>query len=254
MASFEPTDADAAALGKSEALKARFEAITGECTEDNLDLDAASAKLEEMSAELDSFLAELERDLPADVKAQFDAAELKVEEEENENIRRDPAEAFGELQQRADRATATASATLEEAQALEKQQRKLQLEGIEAHKDLEQAAKELQELRDAFELCTGGSEGESEVEKELRRMQEKKYGHEESKSEKADDLDPAHRQLIDDATPNNALEAGHMELVMNKMRYASLGVENEQLRAQIAELKAMNRLAAEGGVPRYAPE
>ena len=84
MASFEPTDADAAALGKSEDLKARFEAITGECTEDNLDLDAASAKLEEMSAELDSFLAELERDLPADVKAQFDAAELKVEAEENE--------------------------------------------------------------------------------------------------------------------------------------------------------------------------
>ena len=130
---------------------------------------------------------------------------------------------------------------------MEKEQRKLQLEGIEAHKDLEQAAKELQELRDAFELCTGGSEGESEVEKELRRMQEKKYGHEESKSEKADDLDPAHRQLIDDATPNNALEAGHMELVMNKMRYASLGVENEQLRAQIAELKAMNRLAEEEG-------
>ena len=250
MASFEPTDADAAALGKSEDLKARFEAITGECSEENLDLDAASAKLEEMSAELDSFLAELERDLPADVKAQFDAAELKVEEEENENIRRDPAEAFGELQQRADRATATASATLEEAQALEKQQRKLQLEGIEAHKDLEQAAKELQELRDAFELCTGGSEGESEVEKELRRMQEKKYGHEESK---ADDLDPAHRQLIDDATPSSDLEHGHMELVMNKMRYASLGVENEQLRAQIAELKAMNRLAAEEGVPS-APE
>ena len=249
MASFAPTDADAAALGKSEDLKARFEAITGECTEDNLDLDAASAKLEEMSAELDSFLAELERDLPADVKAQFDAAELKVEEEENENIRRDPAEAFGELQSRASRATATASATLEEAQALEKQQRKLQLEGIAAHKDLEQAAKELQELRDAFELCTGGSEGESEVEKELRRMQEKKYGHEESK---ADDLDPAHRQLIDDATPSSDLEHGHMELVMNKMRYASLGVENEQLRAQIAELKAMNRLAEEG-VPS-APE
>ena len=44
-----------------------------------------------------------------------------------------------------------------------------------------------------------------------------------------------------------------MELVMNKMRYASLGVENEQLRAQIAELKAMNRLAAEEGVPS-APE
>ena len=251
MASFEPTDADAAALGKSEALKARFEAITGECTEDNLDLDAASAKLEEMSAELDSFLAELERDLPADVKAQFDEAEKRVEEEENENIRRDPAEAFGELQSRASRATATASETLQEAQALEKEQRKLQLEGIEAHKDLEQAAKELQELRDAFELCTGGSEGESEVEKELRRMQEKKYGHEESK---ADDLDPAHRQLIDDATPASDLEHGHMELVMNKMRYASLGVENEQLRAQIAELKAMNRLAAEGGVPRDAPE
>ena len=101
MASFAPTDADAAALGKSEALKARFEAITGECSEENLDLDAASAKLEEMSAELDSFLAELERDLPADVKAQFDAAELKVEEEENEAIRRDPAEAFDELQSRA---------------------------------------------------------------------------------------------------------------------------------------------------------
>ncbi len=250
MASFEPTDADAAALGKSEALKARFEAITGECTEDNLDLDAASAKLEEMSAELDSFLAELERDLPADVKAQFDAAELKVEEEENENIRRDPAEAFGELQSRASRATATASETLAEAQELEKAQRKLQLEGIEAHKDLEQAAKELQELRDAFELCTGGSEGESEVEKELRRMQEKKYGHEESK---ADDLDPAHRQLIDDATPASDLEHGHMELVMNKMRYASLGVENEQLRAQIAELKALNALAEEEGVPS-APE
>ena len=251
MASFEPTDADAAALGKSEDLKARFEAITGECTEDNLDLDAASAKLEEMSAELDSFLAELERDLPADVKAQFDEAEKRVEEEENENIRRDPAEAFGELQSRASRATATASETLQEAQALEKEQRKLQLEGIEAHKDLEQAAKELQELRDAFELCTGGSEGESEVEKELRRMQEKKYGQEESK---ADDLDPAHRQLIDDATPASDLEHGHMELVMNKMRYASLGVENEQLRAQIAELKAMNRLAEEGGVPRDAPE
>ena len=250
MASFEPTDADAAALGKSEDLKARFEAITGECSEENLDLDAASAKLEAMSAELDSFLAELERDLPADVKAQFDEAEKRVEEEENENIRRDPAEAFGELQQRADRATATASATLEEAQALEKQQRKLQLEGIEAHKDLEKAAKELQELRDAFELCTGGSEGESEVEKELRRMQEKKYGHEESK---ADDLDPAHRQLIDDATPSSDLEHGHMELVMNKMRYASLGVENEQLRAQIAELKALNALAEEEGVPS-APE
>ena len=49
-------------------------------------------------------------------------------------------------------------------------------------------------------------------------MQEKKYGHEESKSEKADDLDPAHRQLIDDATPSSDLEHGHMELVMNKMR------------------------------------
>ena len=250
MASLEPTDADAAALGKSEDLKARFEAITGECSEENLDLDAASAKLEAMSAELDSFLAELERDLPADVKAQFDEAEKRVEEEENEAIRRDPAEAFGELQSRADRATKAASTTLEEAQALEKQQRKLQLEGIEAHKDLEKAAKELQELRDAFELCTGGSEGESEVEKELRRMQEKKYGHEESK---ADDLDPAHRKLINDATPASDLEHGHMELVMNKMRYASLGVENEQLRAQIAELKALNALAEEEGVPS-APE
>ena len=215
-----------------------------------MDLDAASAKLEAMSAELDSFLAELERDLPADVKAQFDEAEKRVEEEENEAIRRDPAEAFGELQSRASRATKAAGDTLQEAQELEKQQRKLQLEGIAAHEDLEKAAKELQELRDAFELCTGGSEGESEVEKELRRMQEKKYGHEESK---ADDLDPAHRQLIDDATPNNALEAGHMELVMNKMRYASLGVENEQLRAQIAELKALNALAEEEGVPS-APE
>ena len=250
MASFEPTDADAAALGKSEDLKARFEAITGECSEENLDLDAASAKLEAMSAELDSFLAELERDLPADVKAQFDAAELKVEEEENEAIRRDPAESMNELQSRADRATKAASTTLEEAQELEKQQRKLQLEGIAAHEDLEKAAKELQELRDAFELCTGGSEGESEVEKELRRMQEKKYGHEESK---ADDLDPAHRKLINDATPSSELEHGHMELVMNKMRYASLGVENEQLRAQIAELKALNALAEEEGVPS-APE
>ena len=251
MASFEPTDADAAALGKSEDLKARFEAITGECSEENLDLDAASAKLEAMSAELDSFLAELERDLPADVKAQFDEAEKRVEEEENEAIRRDPAESMNELQSRASQATKAASTTLEEAQALEKEQRKLQLEGIAAHEDLEKAAKELQELRDAFELCTGGSEGESEVEKELRRMQEKKYGHEESK---ADDLDPAHRKLIDDATPASDLEHGHMELVMNKMRYASLGVENEQLRAQIAELKAMNRLAEEGGVPRDAPE
>ena len=251
MASFEPTDADAAALGKSEDLKARFEAITGECSEENLDLDAASAKLEAMSAELDSFLAELERDLPADVKAQFDEAEKRVEEEENEAIRRDPAESMNELQSRASRATKAASTTLEEAQELEKQQRKLQLEGIAAHEDLEKAAKELQELRDAFELCTGGSEGESEVEKELRRMQEKKYGHEESK---ADDLDPAHRKLIDDATPASDLEHGHMELVMNKMRYASLGVENEQLRAQIAELKAMNRLAEEEGVPRDAPE
>ena len=250
MASFEPTDADAAALGKSEDLKARFEAITGECSEENLDLDAASAKLEAMSAELDSFLAELERDLPADVKAQFDEAEKRVEEEENEAIRRDPAESMNELQQRADRATKAAGDTLQEAQELEKQQRKLQLEGIAAHEDLEKAAKELQELRDAFELCTGGSEGESEVEKELRRMQEKKYGHEESK---ADDLDPAHRQLIDDATPASDLEHGHMELVMNKMRYASLGVENEQLRAQIAELKALNALAEEEGVPS-APE
>ena len=250
MASFEPTDADAGALGKSEDLKARFEAITGECSEENLDLDAASAKLEAMSAELDSFLAELERDLPADVKAQFDEAEKRVEEEENEAIRRDPAESMNELQSRADRATKAASTTLEEAQELEKQQRKLQLEGIAAHEELEKAAKELQELRDAFELCTGGSEGESEVEKELRRMQEKKYGHEESK---ADDLDPAHRKLINDATPSSELEHGHMELVMNKMRYASLGVENEQLRAQIAELKAMNRLAEEEGVPS-APE
>ena len=250
MASFEPTDADAAALGKSEDLKARFEAITGECSEENLDLDAASAKLEAMSAELDSFLAELERDLPADVKAQFDEAEKRVEEEENEAIRRDPAESMSELQQRASRATKAASTTLEEAQALEKEQRKLQLEGIAAHEDLEKAAKELQELRDAFELCTGGSEGESEVEKELRRMQEKKYGHEESK---ADDLDPAHRKLINDATPASDLEHGHMELVMNKMRYASLGVENEQLRAQIAELKALNALAEEEGVPS-APE
>ena len=250
MASFEPTDADAAALGKSEDLKARFEAITGECSEENLDLDAASAKLEAMSAELDSFLAELERDLPADVKAQFDEAEKRVEEEENEAIRRDPAESMNELQSRADRATKAASTTLEEAQELEKQQRKLQLEGIAAHEDLEKAAKELQELRDAFELCTGGSEGESEVEKELRRMQEKKYGHEESK---ADDLDPAHRKLIDDATPSSDLEHGHMELVMNKMRYASLGVENEQLRAQIAELKALNALAEEEGAPS-APE
>ena len=250
MASFEPTDADAAALGKSEDLKARFEAITGECSEENLDLDAASAKLEAMSAELDSFLAELERDLPADVKAQFDEAEKRVEEEENEAIRRDPAESMNELQSRADRATKAASTTLEEAQALEKEQRKLQLEGIAAHEDLEKAAKELQELRDAFELCTGGSEGESEVEKELRRMQEKKYGHEESK---ADDLDPAHRKLINDATPASDLEHGHMELVMNKMRYASLGVENEQLRAQIAELKALNALAEEEDVPS-APE
>ena len=250
MASFEPTDADAAALGKSEDLKARFEAITGECSEENLDLDAASAKLEAMSAELDSFLAELERDLPADVKAQFDEAEKRVEEEENEAIRRDPAESMNELQSRADRATKAASTTLEEAQELEKQQRKLQLEGIAAHEDLEKAAKELQELRDAFELCTGGSEGESEVEKELRRMQEKKYGHEESK---ADDLDPAHRKLINDATPSSELEHGHMELVMNKMRYASLGVENEQLRAQIAELKALNALAEEEGAPS-APE
>ena len=251
MASFEPTDADAAALGKSEDLKARFEAITGECSEENLDLDAASAKLEAMSAELDSFLAELERDLPADVKAQFDEAEKRVEEEENEAIRRDPAESMNELQQRASQATKAASTTLEEAQALEKEQRKLQLEGIAAHEDLEKAAKELQELRDAFELCTGGSEGESEVEKELRRMQEKKYGHEESK---ADDLDPAHRKLINDATPASDLEHGHMELVMNKMRYASLGVENEQLRAQIAELKALNALAEEEGVPSSAPE
>ena len=133
---------------------------------------------------------------------------------------------------------------------MEKEQHKLQLEGIAAHEDLEKAAKVLQELRDAFELCTGGSEGESEVEKELRRMQEKKYGHEESK---ADDLDPAHRKLIDDATPASDLEHGHMELVMNKMRYASLGVENEQLRAQIAELKALNALAEEEGVPS-APE
>ena len=250
MASFEPTDADAAALGKSEDLKARFEAITGECSEENLDLDAASAKLEAMSAELDSFLAELERDLPADVKAQFDEAEKRVEEEENEAIRRDPAESMNELQSRADRATKAAGDTLQEAQELEKQQRKLQLEGIAAHEDLEKAAKELQELRDAFELCTGGSEGESEVEKELRRMQEKKYGHEESK---ADDLDPAHRKLINDATPASDLEHGHMELVMNKMRYASLGVENEQLRAQIAELKALNALAEEEGVPS-APE
>ena len=250
MASFEPTDADAAALGKSEDLKARFEAITGECSEENLDLDAASAKLEAMSAELDSFLAELERDLPAEVKAQFDEAEKRVEEEENEAIRRDPAESMNELQSRASRATKAASTTLEEAQALEKEQRKLQLEGIAAHEDLEKAAKELQELRDAFELCTGGSEGESEVEKELRRMQEKKYGHEESK---ADDLDPAHRKLINDATPASDLEHGHMELVMNKMRYASLGVENEQLRAQIAELKALNALAEEEDVPS-APE
>ena len=250
MASFEPTDADAAALGKSEDLKARFEAITGECSEENLDLDAASAKLEAMSAELDSFLAELEKDLPADVKAQFDEAEKRVEEEENEAIRRDPAESMNELQSRASRATKAASTTLEEAQELEKQQRKLQLEGIAAHEDLEKAAKELQELRDAFELCTGGSEGESEVEKELRRMQEKKYGHEESKAE---DLDPAHRKLINDATPASDLEHGHMELVMNKMRYASLGVENEQLRAQIAELKALNALAEEEGVPS-APE
>ena len=251
MAAFEPTDADAAALGKSEDLKARFEAITGECSEENLDLDAASAKLEAMSAELDSFLAELERDLPADVKAQFDEAEKRVEEEENEAIRRDPAESMSELQQRASQATKAASTTLEEAQALEKEQRKLQLEGIAAHEDLEKAAKELQELRDAFELCTGGSEGESEVEKELRRMQEKKYGHEESKAE---DLDPAHRKLINDATPASDLEHGHMELVMNKMRYASLGVENEQLRAQIAELKALNALAEEEGVPSSAPE
>ena len=192
--------------------------------------------------------------MPADVKAQFDEAEKRVEEEENENIRRHPAEAFGELQERASRATKAAGDTLQEAQLLEKEQRKLQLEGIEAHKDLERAARELQELRAAFELCTGGAAGESEVEKELRRMQQKKYGHEESKSEKADDLDPAHRKLINDATPSSDLEHGHMELVMNKMRYALLGVENEQLRAQIAELKAMNRLAEEEGVPRDAPE
>ena len=58
MADFETTDADAAALSSSADLKARFEAITGAGGGDGdvLDLDVASAKLEEMSRELDVLL------------------------------------------------------------------------------------------------------------------------------------------------------------------------------------------------------
>jgi hypothetical protein len=45
---------------------------------------------------------------------------------------------------------------------------------------------------------------------------------------------------------------------MNKMRYSSLGVENDQLKAQIAELKEMTRRAAASAPPppppRDAPE
>ena len=58
MADFETTDADAAALSSSADLKARFEAITGAEGGDGdaLDLDVASAKLEEMSRGLDVLL------------------------------------------------------------------------------------------------------------------------------------------------------------------------------------------------------
>ena len=58
MADFETTDADAAALSWSADLKARFEDITGAGGGDGdaLDLDVASAKLEEMSRELDVLL------------------------------------------------------------------------------------------------------------------------------------------------------------------------------------------------------
>ena len=245
MADFETTDADAAALSSSADLKARFEAITGADggAGDALDLHAASAKLEEMSRELDVFLEGLERDLPPDVLKSFEEKELRIAEDEAKGIRRDPAAPLLDLEARAAQATSGVAASLKEARALEAEQTKLQLDGLQASGDLEQAAKELQELRDAFDLCTGGAEDESAVAEELRRMEASKYGHEEAKADGAD-LDPAHRQLIEEATPGDDVEAGHMELVMNKMRYASLGVENDQLKAQIAELKEMTRRAA----------
>ena len=140
-----------------------------------------------MSAELD-FLAELERDLPADVKAQFDAAELKVEAEENENIRRDLAEALGELykelhaRRRRPRDVA-GGASLGEGAAQAATRRHRSARGPR------EGGEPGTRCCESLELCTGGRRrvrGREPVKKDA----EKKYGHEESKSEKADDLTP----------------------------------------------------------------
>lgn len=237
-----------------------------------LNLDEASANLERMSAELDALLKSIEGEVPSEFLESFNEEELEREGEEaaaEAASANDPALSVAHLEKRMKEATAGVENELRITEELKELQAEIQADNLRRAEDCQRAAAELQELRDAMDAMTGG---ESECGAELRRMCQAKYSVEESKSdlppppptraqEEASKLHDDDQKLEDDATPTDE-EAQMMIMLLSKMksptlrrrepprentrahaatprRYQSLGVENDELRAQIAELQEM---------------
>ena len=130
-------------------------------------------------------------------------------------------------------------------------QKEVEADNARRADDCTKALKELMELREQFDAMTSGSACDAEY----RRMVDKKHATEETKSDlppppptraeearaagRGDDLSALHPddlKLAQDATPTEE-EAQMMIYLMSKMKYQALGVENDQLRKQIADLQ-----------------
>ena len=213
----------------------------------NDDLEATSAKLETMSAELDALLASLEGDVPDEVLASFNEEEL---EREGLGAAGDAADddaapaTYASLKKRKDDVSSAIDNELKITGELQALRAELEADNASREEDCRRAMRELDELRQAMDAMTSG---ESACEAELNAMRARKHGAEETKAEDAPPPPPGTRalhpddaQLEADATPTDE-EAQMMIMLLAKMKYQALGVENAQLAAQIADLEAMRK-------------
>ena len=233
----------------------QVEEVVDEGAAFNEDLEATSAKLEAMSSELDALLASLEGDVPGEVLATFNEEELEREGlaaaggggADDDGVGDAPA-TYESLKKRKDDVASAIDNELKITEELRALQKELEADNAQRADDCRRAMAELNELRDAMDAMTSAP---SECEAELNALRAKKHGHEETKAEDAPPppppppgdgprLHPDDAQLEADATPTDE-EAQMMIMLLAKMKYQALGVENAQLAAQIADLEAMRK-------------
>lgn len=223
-----------------------------------MDLEATSAKLESMSAELDALLASLEDDVPAEVLESFHEDELERAGLAAAGLGDDAADpvagaTYESLKRRQDDVVGKLDRELKITEELKALQRELAGENAKRADDCRAAAAELDELKQAMDAMMGG--GGTGVEAELNSLRARKAGTEETKDDanapppppprsaapsSSSALHPDDAALVDDATPTDE-EAQMMIMLMAKMKYQALGVENAQLAAQIADLEQLRK-------------